>query len=451
VRVLLVGCYELGHQPLQVAGPAGRLRSRGHDVRAVDLAMERWDDGLAEWAEGVAIAVPMHTAMRIARQVVDRVREAAPGTPVCAFGLYAPMLADVADRVIAGETDVPLAAWVDGDDDPNVVFVGREHAAPGSPLPARDLLPPVGRYAHLVIGDEERPVAYVEASHGCVHRCRHCPVPVIYDGRLRVVAVDDVVADVAQQVAAGARHVTFGDPDFLNGAHHARRVARAVHESFPDVTFDCTVKVEHVLRHRDLWPELAALGCLFVVSAFESTNDAILGRLDKGHTVADEVAAVELLRAQGIEVRPTWLPFTPWTTPADVRDLLHFVADHDLVPNVDPVQYTIRLLIPQGSLVLELPDVRRRVGDYDAALGAFPWTAIDPSVDALQTALTALVEGHLAAETPIVDIFRAVCDACGVAPGALTAAAGQRRPRLTESWFCCAEPTARQLGSLDRI
>src|SRR5207302_8499727 len=110
-----------------------------------------------------------------------------------------------------------------------------------------------------------------------------CPVPVVYDGRIRVTAEPTVVDDVAQLVAMGARHITFGDPDFLNAPQHSLRVVREVHERFSDLTFDCTTKVEHVLRHADVWPELAAAGCLFVVSALEILNDEILRRLDKGH------------------------------------------------------------------------------------------------------------------------------------------------------------------------
>jgi len=436
MRVLVVGCYELGHQPLQVAAPAAVLRARGHEVRAIDLSMQSWDPDLAAWADRVAISVPMHTAMRIARKVVDLVRAAAPDTPVCAYGLYASMLADVADRVLAGETDAALAAWVDGSTDTTVHFLGRRAEPDTVPLPARDLLPALDRYAHLALEGDERPEAYVEASHGCAHRCRHCPVPVVYDGRIRIVDADAVVADVAQQVAAGARHVTFGDPDFLNGVHHSLRVARAVHQRFPELTFDCTVKVEHVLGHADLWPELADLGCLFVVSAFESTNDRVLARLDKGHTVADEAAAVDLLRTHGIEIRPTWLPFTPWTTLADVRALLSFVAAHDLVGNVDPIQYTIRLLIPKGSLLLDLPDVRDRIGAFDDERGAYPWSADDPAVDALQVGLTALVEGRLAEGAPLTQIFRDVCAAAGVDPGVIPDGATEGRPRLTEPWFC---------------
>jgi hypothetical protein len=359
------------------------------------------------------------------------------------------MLADVADRVLAGETDAALAAWIDGDDDGTTVHLTRANHA-SKTTPARDLLPSLERYAHLVHRGTEIPVAYVEASHGCAHRCRHCPVPVIYDGRIRIVDLDAVVADVAQQVEAGARHVTFGDPDFLNGVHHSLRVARAVHAAFPELTFDCTVKVEHILGHAGVWPELAELGCLFVISAFESTNDGILERFAKGHTVADEAAAVATLRSHGIEIRPTWVPFTPWTTRADVHHLLQFVADHDLVANVDPVQYAIRLLIPRDSLLLELPEVAARVGAYDPHGGAYPWVADDPALDALAYELAAVAETRLAEGASFVEIFRDMCRTAGMTPPIVSD--HQRDvPRLTEPWFCCAEPTATQLGTLDRV
>ena len=158
------------------------------------------------------------------------------------------------------------------------------------------------------------------------------------------------MSDVSQLVAMGAKHVTLADPDFLNGPRHSVRVTQAVHSCFPDLSFDCTTKVEHILAHENLWADLAKAGCLFVVSAFESVGDTTLRILDKGHTAADERVAVILLRSHGIEVRPSWLPFTPWARAAEVGAMLDFVVAHDLVGNVDAVQYTIRLLLPEGAL-----------------------------------------------------------------------------------------------------
>src|SRR4051812_22161727 len=438
MRVLLVSTYELGHQPLHVASPAAALHRAGHEVRCLDLSVGRWDAGALEWAQAAGFSVPMHTAMRLAMRAAAGVRRARPELPVCFYGLYAPVSRDLtvgalADRAIAGEYEPALTAWVgelaaggppDARPDEPLIQLGRGEFE----LPARDLLPPLERYAHLALGGEERLVGYVEASHGCVHKCRHCPVPVVYDGRIRVVSQDVVLADIEQLVEMGARHITFGDPDFLNGRTHSLRVVRAMHERFPDLTFDCTTKVEHILEFASLWPELARSGCLFVTSALECMNDEILARLDKGHTRADAANAIALLREHGIEMRPSFLPFTPWTTERDILDILDFVVEHDLIGNVDPVQYSIRLLLPEGSLLLDHVDA----GPYDPEALTYTWQS---PLDELQRRIGEIVEAGAAGEEPIPTTFYRVRQAAG-AKDAIPAGSTEGRPRLTEPWFC---------------
>ena len=129
-----------------------------------------------------------------------------------------------------------------------------------------------------------------------------------------------------------------------------------------------------------------------MVSAFESLNDATLDRLDKGHTADDAAHAVKLLRTHGIDVRPSFLPFTPWTTRDDIVDLLEFAYADDLVGSIDPVQYTIRLLLPEGSLLLDHPDLVPFVGPWDPARLTYEWAPSDPSMDILQRELSTLVE-----------------------------------------------------------
>ncbi len=289
----------------------------------------------------------------------------------------------------------------------------------------------------------------------------------MYDGRTRLVSEEAVVADVAQLVDMGARHVTFGDPDFLNGPHHSARVIDAVHGAFPALTFDVTVKVEHILRHVDLWPRMSAAGCIFAVSAFESASDEILGHLDKGHTAAQEAQAVGVLRSAGIEPRPSLLPFTPWTTPGDVMALLDLVARCDLVGNVDPVQYAIRLLVPPGSLLVSSGRLEGRLDAYDAERLGWSWRSPDPRLDALQQELSAIAERAAAEQWRAADSYGAVRAAATAAFGSGTRRSetpradsrlrsplpADERPRLTEAWFCCAEPSSAQMatvGTLER-
>ncbi|MDQ6836798.1 MAG: radical SAM protein [Actinomycetota bacterium] len=405
-----------------------------------------------DWAEGVS--VPMHTAMRLALRVATSIRSRHPNLSMCFFGLYAGMAQDLtvtssSDAIVAGEYEDGLVAWADGRDPGAPVQLSPSP----SRVPRRHLLPELGRYTHLVAGGEERLVGSVAASRGCSHRCRHCPVPVVYQGPVRPVDEAAVIADVDQPVAAGASHISFSDPDFLNAPHHSRRVVAAVHRRHPTLTFDATIKVEHILRHVDALPELAESGCAFVVSAFESVSDPILERLDKGHTAADASTAVTALRAHDIEIRPSWLPFTPWTTAENLVDLMDFVIVHDLIANVDPVQYSVRLLVPNGSLLLGEAALTAHLTDYHAARLGWMWAHPDPTMDDLQAQIAGVAEAQIDHEThrsfeEIDVLIRSAAAGPSGRPiqGSVSTGPPGDRAHLSEPWFCCSEPTEAQLA-----
>ena len=457
--VLLVACYELGHQPLAVAWPAAFLERAGYRPALMDTSVEPVDDDKLTRAKVIAVSVPMHTALRLGLEVAARARAVNPTGHVCFFGLYATLNAELlfgsgVDSVIGGEAETPLLALVEslarGETGP-VPGVGRpaQLAAPhlrrlDFPVPSRAALPSIKKYAHLEHEGRMELTAYAEASRGCLHHCRHCPIPPVYGGRFFAVPREVVLADVRQQIEAGARHVTFGDPDFLNGPTHALAVARELHAEWPDVTFDFTAKIEHLLRHRAHLPALRAAGCLFVVSAAESLSDTVLAHLDKGHTRADILAALALTREAGITLRPTWVAFTPWTTLDDHRAWLDFLSDEGLIDHVDAVQYGLRLLVPPGSLLLESPAMRPHLGVLEPATLSYRWTHPDPRMDQLQaeTAATVAKAIGMQADTPaIFDRVRAMAaePAGAAAPAPVRAAMPRDRrrpPRLSEAWFC---------------
>jgi radical SAM superfamily enzyme YgiQ (UPF0313 family) len=457
--ILLIACYELGHQPLAVAWPAAVLEDRGFAPSVLDVSVEPLDPEKVKRARLVAISVPMHTALRVGLGVAERVRRLNSACHLVFYGLYASLNADYllshgVDSVIGGEVEAPLAALAEaleaGRAEP-VTGVRRAGEAvaphiarPALPRPSRAALPSLKTYARLEREGHQSLVGYVEASRGCRHLCRHCPIPPVYGGRFFVVPAEVVLADVRQQVEAGAAHITFGDPDFLNGPGHAIEVARRLHREFPELSWDFTAKVEHLLRRRDLLPELATLGCLFAVSAVESLSDTVLEHLDKGHTRADVDAALAALRAAGIAMRPTWVAFTPWTTLADYAGMLDWVQANALVDHVDPVQYSLRLLVPPGSLLVGHPGMRPHLGPLVEADFSYEWRHPDPRMDALQVRVAALIaEAAPRAEDAAVtfDRVRALAaEATGVAPPAAIApglaADRPRPPRLTEPWFC---------------
>ena len=448
--VLLVSTYELGREPLGLAWPMAFLARAGIGARALDLAVDTLDAAAVREARLVAFSVPMHTALRLATRTARRVRELNPRAHVCFFGLYALLnaeylLRELADSVLGGECEETLVALV-----ADLASGGRGRVAgvrtrdqAASPVlnhldfppPDRTGLGPLERYARLEVGAETRLAAAVEASRGCLHLCSHCPIPPVYGGRFFAVPVETVVSDVRALVARGARHLSYADADFLNGPTHALRVARAVHTEFPELSFDFTAKVEHLVRHRALLAELRELGGLFAVSAFESLSDKVLAALVKGHTRADLYLALRVAREAGLTLRPTFVAFTPWTTLADYLAMLEFVEREGLVDHVDPVQYGLRLLVPPGSLLLASAELKPYLGALEEETLSHFWRHTDTRVDALQGVVAALVaEASQLGEDAEITFLR-------VKLAALEAAREERRgrarpPRLSEDWFC---------------
>jgi radical SAM superfamily enzyme YgiQ (UPF0313 family) len=449
--VLLISTYDLGRQPFGLASAAAVVRAAGHDVVCADLAKERLSEGEVRRAAVIAFFVPMHTATRLAMPVIDRVRTVNPGARLIAYGLYAPLNAALlrehgVSTILGGEFEDALVAAVSDDDalvaavsdnDARVAAVPRVHFL----VPDRGGLPPLTTYATLQWGTERRTVGYTEASRGCKHRCRHCPIVPVYDGRFRVVPVDIVMADIRAQVAAGARHITFGDPDFFNGIGHATAVVERLARELPGVSYDVTIKVEHLLRHTDVLPRLRDTGCAFVTTAVESVDDHVLAHLEKGHTRADFEDVVERARAVPIVLAPTFVAFTPWTTLEGYCDLLRTIDRLGLTEHVAPIQLAIRLLVTDGSRLLEVPDIRGVVGRFSPRSLTYPWVHPDPRVDDLQRRVEALVGVNLsAARRDLFDrVWSLAHDAAGVRAARYAdpdVPARATIPYLNEPWYC---------------
>ena len=154
-------------------------------------------------------------------------------------------------------------------------------------------------------------------------------------------------------------------------------------------------------------------------------------------------------REAGLTFVPTFVAFHPWLTPDGYCDLLDRIDQLDLVDHVAPIQLAIRLLIPQGSRLLELDDVRARIGPFDADTLAYPWVHADPRVDELHREIAGMVGVQVAGDrrTMFDHIAARAYERAGRAPRQ----AGPRRnrsvvPQLSEPWYCCAEPNPDHLS-----
>ncbi len=404
-KVVLISTYELGRQPFGLASPAAWLRHAGGVITCVDVTVQRLDEEAIRAADLVAFYIPMHTATRLASALVPRVKALNPDGHLCFYGLYAPVNEGYlrrlgADTILGGEFETGLVSLMRRVHSDRNATRSAPQAEPLISLdrqrflvPDRSGLVALSQYASLTLPDgRRRTVGYTEASRGCKHLCRHCPVVPVYGGQFRIVQRDVVLEDIRGQVAAGADHMTFGDPDFFNGVGHALALVRALHAAFPGLTYDVTIKIEHLLRLAEHLPLLRDTGCLFVTSAVESLDDRVLALLDKGHTRTDFEGVVRLFRSVGLVLCPTFVAFTPWISLEGYQELLATLAELDLVEHVAPIQLAIRLLIPAGSRLLELPEVRDLVEGFDEVLLSYRWRHPDPRVDRLQEEVQALVK-----------------------------------------------------------
>ena len=461
MNISLINPYELGRQPFGLAEPAAFLQAAEHTVRCCDLSIQKLDSCLDETTGIVAIYIAMHTATRIAVEALPKIRQLAPQASLCVYGLYAPMNADLfrslgVGTVLGGEFEtglVSMAARIEAGRGETQTEAETSLDKITFIAPDRSKLPPLSQYARLINPDgSEKTVGFAETTRGCKYLCRHCPVVPVYQGKFFVIPADIVLDDIRAQVQAGARHISFGDPDFFNGPGHALRIVRTLHQEFPVLTYDATIKIEHIVRYPEEIKVLKETGCLFILSAVEAVDDTILELLDKGHSREDFINALAFLRKIDINLAPTFVAFTPWTTLDIYLQLLEDIVTWQLVESVAPVQLSIRLLIPAGSYILKLENIDAIVGDFDAGILGHPWRNPDPRVDELQQQVQSWVtraesEG-LSRPDIFLEIWRLAHRQAGrSAPELNLEHTGKAVPRLSENWYCCAEPTCEQLVS----
>lgn len=457
MNVVLISTYEMGHQPFGLASPAAWLRREGATVTCLDLAKQMLPGDVIREADLIAVYIPMHTATRIAARAVERIQKENPKAHLCFYGLYAPVNESYlrklgAKTILGGEFEEGLvslyrrlrqggeASSDDSQTEPHISLARQKFI-----VPDRSDLPPLAKYAKLIWGNgDNRVVGYTEASRGCKHFCRHCPIVPVYEGNFRIVKRDVVMEDIRRQVAAGAEHITLGDPDFFNGIGHSLALVKELHAEFPELTYDVTIKIEHLKKYAEHLVSLRDTGCLFVTSAVESVDDHVLRLLNKGHTREDFIWIVEKFREVRLLLSPTFVAFTPWTRLEGYLDLLSLVVRLGLVENVAPIQLAIRLLIPAGSKLLELAEILSLVEGFDEAALSYRWRHPDARMDQLRVDVQEAVKrgerGNQSRQEIFAEIWRLAHEAVGrgvpAIPDATEILPRAAIPHLNEPWYC---------------
>ena len=440
MKILLTSFYDLGKQPKIIAEIVDRYNSSEIDFDFFDFSVEDQNIDLENY-DVLGIYAPMHTATILS---IEYIKDKKLPNKMFTFGLYGSVLEDFNSsiRYIKDIESDELALFLEINDDHQFSLKNN--------IPNRQIFPDISNYAHLVDGSNNLIAGSVETTYGCKHSCTHCPVPISFNGSFKTYSLEKIVSDVENQVNQGAKHISFNDPDFFNGPIHALKILESLNEKFPSITYDSTIKVEHIIKYKKYFKELSSLNMVFVISAFETTNDLVLSILEKNHTSNDLNNSIEISQDFGIDIRPTWMPFSPWTELNDLSNIVKLIEKYELRETVDPIQLTIKLLIPKHSLIIKKPEINKYLGNYEKNSLSFKWEYENNDVEKLQSSLFDFILNNSELDDHkqylgMVNIIEKCTDTKLLTNSSYDF---KNVPKLSETWFCCAEPSKIQL---DRI
>ena len=440
MKILLLSFYDLGKQPKIISEIYNKINSNIVEIDFVDYSLESREVELDTY-DAIGIYASMHTATVLASKYLSN--KVLPDK-IFTFGLYGHVLSD-------GDPRIQYIESIDSDQlDTYLDLVTNDDFSFKETVPDRSIFPHISEYARLIKGDNTLITGSAETTYGCKHLCTHCPVPIQFNGRFRLFSEEKIFEDISNQIKLGAEHISFNDPDFFNGPKYSLKILERLNNEFPSTTYDSTIKVEHIIKYKDFFKELNDLNMLFVISAFETTNDLVLEILQKGHSSKDLEESIELSKVNNIDIRPTWMPFTPWTKVIDLHNIIKLIENNKLRETVDPIQLTIKLLIPKGSLIIQRPEIKEYLGQYDTESFSYSWSYIDNEADRLQKSLFSYVIENEAMDKKeqYIGLLHLIEDFTEKNIFYNQAYVYRDAPKLSESWFCCSEPNKIQL---DRI
>ena len=437
MKILLLSFYNLGKQPKIIGELYNKLNIEGTEINVFDYSINEYDLDIKSY-DAIGIFASMHTATVLATEYL---KDKTLPDKVFTFGLYAKVLSD-------SDTRITYLENLDGSD--LEIYLGvnaNSNFTIKNSIPDRSPFPEISNYTHLVKGKNKLFTGSVETTYGCKHSCTHCPVPMQFNGRFKTFSEEKILIDISNQIESGAQHISFDDADFFNGPKYSLKILEKLTKKFPSITYDATIKVEHIIKYQDYFKELTNLNMLFITSAFETTNNRVLKILEKNHTYKDLEQSISISKQYNIDIRPTWMPFTPWTNLVDLINIVTLIEHYELRETVDPIQLTIKLLVPKGSLMLKRPEFKQYIGEYDQDSFTYLWNYENSKVGNLQALLFSYVAENYGIDEKeqyleLIDIIQSFTNTDIIYNKMYKY---HEVPKLSETWFCCAEPNKIQL------
>jgi radical SAM superfamily enzyme YgiQ (UPF0313 family) len=353
-------CNDIANTPLSscllTGYAAGMLKEKGHEVKIV----EGYLDGLSyeeiahilEAFRPDILGVHMVYHWKKDEALFDflaRVKADSHAGMITAYGFY-PSIAyrnilgecAAVESVILGEPELPFAALAGAaSSTPSPAIPGlavRNGSgeithSPQRPLEDLDSLPfPVRTEALYRL-----PEINLLGSRGCYGKCTFCYIDSFYGGGLpwRFRSPENILQEITRIIAEkGAKDFYFTDPNFFgpgrSGQERARRIASLLKPL--QIRFGIEGRVNDI--HDETIGPLVEAGLRHILIGLESGKDDSLKRMNKMTTVAQNEAALRVLRKHGVEPNVGFIMFEPDSTASDIRINFEFLKRNDLLRNL---------------------------------------------------------------------------------------------------------------------
>ncbi len=256
-------------------------------------------------------------------------------------------LADALDRERSFSAIAGLAAREDGE-----IVIGPPRPMlqnlDSLPFPARDTVAQHNQTTPIT-------TASILKSRGCYWRCSFCDTSAFYRlsaGRPWRSRTPGLVVDEMEQLVRehGVRHIRFWDDNFIGPGRLGKRLAGQLATEILERDLKMSYSME--CRVNDIDPELFSRlkesGLTRVFLGIESGIQRSLDTFNKGVSVAQNAAAIAMLRELGLDVRVGFILFDPYTTLEELSANMEWLRT-----NVGPVS-SIRKILTQPLNILEV-------------------------------------------------------------------------------------------------
>ncbi|GKW07622.1 arsinothricin biosynthesis radical SAM protein ArsL [Pectobacterium carotovorum] len=406
MNVLLVSIFEGGYQPITISTAYQALVGEVAvtDIEVLDIYVHGPDESKIRDRDLIFISLPLFDAVMPGVELLATIRRLNPDVKVCFYGqhatIHAARLTETgADFCILGDWELPMQSLVNaisaGGRGPLQGVMNRGDLTEPAPffskkgfsVPERHVLPPLEKYPNKQLNKllgKDVIVGSTELARGCKHKCLYCSVYAAYDGRVIKIPVDIITEDVKNMVYGGMTHLTFIDADWFSSRHYGIEILTELHKTHPELTFDITTRVDHIIENESRMELLRDLNVRIITSALEFPSENVLKIFNKQVTVSDTEKAIRIMKSSGIMLNPTFIMYNPW---AGIRDMEHFhewIDGVNLRDDIDPIQFETRLSLYKGSPLLLSDDIKNvSLIEHDFH---YDWAHSDPWVDELYAA-----------------------------------------------------------------